>query len=509
MFVTALFCACHSHSYNPNKNLSLSDYADMRVEDYVISPAKVRAEISRQMHIDHDSLTADYRARSYYLNSGPWLWITRAGVDHRADTLLKYIKEVKELGFAPSQFRVEQIENDLKRLRALDFDTAANRISSILGRLEYNLTKAYLRYSTGQRFGYINPKYIFNRLDVLDSDSVHVSYRGLYDIPMQQPRSSFFQEALSKIRNDSLAEFLKAIQPSDSLYFRLLERLNSPSTPPSEKPKIMVNMERLRWRLNDYPRQHSKYVVVNIPAYRLRAVNGDSVLEMRVGVGALSTKTPLLTSRIKRMDINPQWIIPRSIIDKSIIHHAGDSSYFARHRYFARDRRTGLTVRPERISRAVLEDKNFLVIQEGGEGNSLGRIIFRFDNAFSIYLHDTSSKSVFARDNRGVSHGCVRVERPFELAVFLLKDKDKSLISKIGYSMQADVSSLGAGRDRAKEAPDTLNRSLIIGSVKVEPTVPVFITYFTLWPEADGRMVSLPDVYGYDSVIYKHLENYR
>lgn len=431
------------------------------------------------------------------------------GVDDRVDTLLSFLDRIEELGFSKSKFKVQRIKDDLRRFRNLDFDTLDNKINKVLGRLEYNLTKAYLRYATGQRFGFINPKYIFNKLDIHDSDSVRVSYRGLFAIPMQHPNTSFFDGALRKVYNDSVSEFLHAIQSQSPLYNRLLARLNDVATNAAEKPKIMVNMERCRWRLNEYPQQYAKYVLVNIPSFRLKAVDGDSVLGMRIGCGTQETKTPLLTSRIKRMDINPQWIIPRSIIEKSIINHAGDSSYFARHRYFVRDRRTGKIVSPNRISRTVLEDRNFLVIQEGGDGNSLGRIIFRFDNGFSIFLHDTSSKGVFSREDRGVSHGCIRVERPFDLAVFLLGDKDEKTIDRIHYSMHADVGGLGMNGRKDKVKPDTLERRRLIGSVSVEPQVPVFITYYTLYPGADGEIEEFSDVYGYDKVIYRYFANYR
>ncbi|SFF98412.1 L,D-transpeptidase catalytic domain [Prevotella sp. KH2C16] len=507
--VAAVFASCRDHAGHPYQSLTLDSYSDIKVSEYKLNSTKIQEEINRQIRSDVDSLTADFRARSYYLRKKPWLWINRMGVDHRADTLLSFLDRVDELGFSKSKFRVQKISADLQRFRNLDFDTMDNEINKVLGRLEYNLTKAYLRYATGQRFGFINPKYIFNKLDVHDSDSVHVSYRGLFAIPMQHPKASFFDGALRKVYNDSISEFLHAVQPRSPLYKRLLARLNNPETNMAEKPKIMVNMERCRWRLNEYPQQYAKYVLVNVPSFRLRAIDGDSVLSMRIGCGTLETKTPLLSSRIKRMDINPQWIIPRSIIEKSILNHAGDSSYFARHRYFVRDRRTGKTVSPNRISRAVLEDRNFLVIQEGGEGNSLGRIIFRFDNGFSIYLHDTSSRGVFSREDRGVSHGCVRVERPFDLAVFLLEDKDPNIIKRIHYSMHADVSGLGMNGRKDKVQPDTLDRRKVIGSVSVEPQVPVFITYYTLYPNKDGEIEEFSDVYGYDKVIYRYFANYR
>ena len=138
--------------------------------------------------------------------------------------------------------------------------------------------------------------------------------------------------------------------------------------------------------------------------------------------------------------------------------------------------------------------------------------IFRFDNDLSIYLHDTSSKDVFARENRGVSHGCVRVQYPYELAAFLIGNDNTKMLSRIRYSMVADVSSLGRGRERLSSerlaSADTLKRSMLIGSVNVTPKVPVHIVYYTLYPDHEGRLIRFSDVYGYDVLVYNYLRNY-
>lgn len=481
----------------------------MRVPEYEQNSIEIQAEISRQIHSDKENLAVDSKSRAYYLSKRPWLWISRVGVDKKADTLISFLEGVEEMGFSTSRFKVQKIKDDLRRFRNLDFDTLDNKINKVLGRLEYNLTKAYLLYATGQRYGFVNPKYIFNKLDVYERDSVRRSYRLLFGIPMQYPNASFYDTAFRKVYNDSLSEFLHAIQPQDLLYYRLRKRLNEETIPASEKPKIMVNMERCRWQVNESPRQFTKYVLVNVPSFKLKAVDRKSVLAMRIGCGSQETKTPLLTSRIKRMDINPQWIVPRSIIDKTIINHAGDSAYFARHRYFVRERRTGKVVSPEKISRAVLSNRNFLVIQEGGENNSLGRIIFRFDNDFSIYLHDTSSKDVFLRENRDVSHGCVRVERPFDLAVFLLADKEEKTIDRIRYSMEANVKALGVNGKKKNDNSPTLDRRRLIRFLSVDPQIPIFITYYTLYLNEEGELEEFRDVYGYDKVVYQYLAAYR
>ena len=162
------------------------------------------------------------------------------------------------------------------------------------------------------------------------------------------------------------------------------------------------------------------------------------------------------------------------------------------------DRSTGKEVEMSRVHAGMLHDPNYAVVQRGGKGNSLGRLIFRFDNNFAVYLHDTSSRDVFSRNDRGVSHGCVRVEKPYELAKFILKGKSDRLLDNLYYCMTAD----------------SLNdKSRIIGSIKVDPQMPLYLTYYTIYPMrgADRRgWVEYPDVYGYDKVIYQFLKkNYQ
>ena len=473
-----------------------------------MNPHLIRAAIGRLATVDRDSMTADFKTKKYYFRHSPFLWIDRHGVDYRADTLLAYLRQVDKMGFSSKRFRVQQITQDLDRLRRLQ---VGKSINTILARLEYNLTKAYLRYVIGQRFGFVNPKYIFNRLDIYKQDSLNISYRGLFDIGMDRPGPKFYHTALRKISADSVSEYLKEIQPRNKLYHRLIAVLNSNDVSLAGKEKLLCNIERCRWRLNDSPDRHSKYVWVNIPSFHLLAVDNDSVLSMRIGCGSMDTKTPQLTSSINRMDVNPQWVIPRSIIERDIIRHAGNKRYFDERRFFVRERRTGKRIDIAGVTPAMLQSKDYLVVQEGGEGNSLGRIIFRFNNNFSVFLHDTSSKDVFRQDNRGVSHGCIRIEKPFELAVFLLDNKDAEIINKIRYSMEADVSNIGHQSENAdrKSPKKVLDRSRLIGSLPLKTPVPLFITYYTIYPSPQGTLQVFNDVYGFDRVIYNHLRNYR
>lgn len=503
-----LLSGCGSRVPNPDLSLTLDYYAPLRRGPLRVDSAAVRREIGRMVRADADTTTADYRTRSYYLSGAPLLWIDRQGCDHRADTLLAALDTLQREGLAPARFCVAQLRSDLARARAARYDTA-HTASRVLARLEYALTKSYLRLAMGRRYGFVNPHYLLNHLDLADTTAGSApGYRTLYAVETLLPRQHAYAEALRKIVADSVGVFLRESEPRSALYRRLRGLL--PAAAGARRDRILVAMERERWRLpaTDATAAATKYVEVNIPAFMLRAVDGDQVLEMRVGCGALRTKTPLLVGLIHRMEINPQWVIPRSIVRESVLRHIGDSAYFARNRYFIRERATGRTVEPGRATAEMLLSPAYHVIQEGGAGNSLGRIIFRFANAYSIYLHDTSSPEFFARPWRAVSHGCVRVERPFDLATFLFADKSSADLPRIRYSMQADVSHLGHGRHASDAAPDTLRRAMLIGVARVEPQVAVRIGYHTLWPDADGRLRDYPDVYGYDRVIARYLTNF-
>ncbi len=205
--------------------------------------------------------------------------------------------------------------------------------------------------------------------------------------------------------------------------------------------------------------------------------------------------------------------MPRSIIEKSVVPQAGNKDYFDARRYFIRERKTGKRMDVTQVSADMLKSGQYFVIQEGGKGNAMGRIVFRFKNKFAIYLHDTSSKGVFEREYRGVSHGCIRLEKPFDFAVFLLGGKDEKTIERIRYSMEADIhptymdDNPSSDKKQSVEA-DRLDRAKLIKSVQVKPTVPLFITYYTLYPNENNVMTEYPDVYGFDSVIYHQLLNY-
>lgn len=503
-----VFCSCHKKE--DFVCVSLSDFESLRTAGYDVSADNVFSNIRALMGSDTTNSIADIHARRHYRENMDMLWITRDGVSSNADTLLTFIQRVDSFGFSREKFYYSILKEDLQRVRVLDFDSlesSRNTADKVFARLEYYLTKAFLRYTEGQRFGFMNPFQAFNRLDKRNDDTIHVSYRSLYGWNTSLPGSNYLATACSVIKGDGekFSDFLAKSKPHNPLYNKYVAELNKTSDK-AYRRLLLCNMERCRWENDgDYPQLHKKYVVINVPALYLYAHDGDERLVMKVAVGTLDTKTPLLHSKVKRMDFNPQWIIPKSIIKTSVVHHVGDHAYFDRHNYFVRERSTGKIVEPENVTRDMLLSANYSVVQWGGRGNALGRLIFRFDNDYSIYMHDTSSPGVFARTNRMVSHGCIRVEKPYDLAVFMLKDKDEALIEKMKYSMAADFSERPREYETTEERP---KRSKMVRSLKVDPLVPIYITYYTLYPDAAGNLVRHEDIYGFDGIIYENIQKY-
>ena len=266
------------------------------------------------------------------------------------------------------------------------------------------------------------------------------------------------------------------------------------------KDHLQVNLERARWQYK--PEKGTKYVIANIAAFMLQAFNEetDSILEMRICCGSVRNKTPLLYSKIYYMELNPYWNVPQNIIRKEIIpSYRRDTTYFTRNRMKVYDK-NGNRVNPHDIKWAkYTAGVPFTVKQDNKEGNSLGRIIFRFPNPYAVYLHDTPSRWAFNRSNRAVSHGCVRLERALDFAFFLLEKPDELLEDRIRIAMDIAPKS-----DEGKK----LNRSEAYRELKhysLKEAIPLFLDYHTMYLAADGKLSYCEDIYKYDDPLLEAL----
>jgi L,D-transpeptidase YcbB len=235
---------------------------------------------------------------------------------------------------------------------------------------------------------------------------------------------------------------------------------------------IELNLERWRWLPDRLP---ARYLMVNVPDYRLEAVeNGRSMLDMRVVVGAPDKKTPIFADEMTTVIFSPYWNVPPDIAkNETAPRAASDPNFLARNNMEVVDS-SGQIVDPDSVDWS--DPRGVRIRQRPGSGNALGGVKFVFPNNFNVYLHDTNAGKLFERVERSLSHGCVRVEEPQKLAQYVLRDLSEWTPEAIAEAMQA-------GRER---------------SVKLKTPIPVYIVYLTAWVH-DGGVRFLKDIYGHDA----------
>lgn len=219
--------------------------------------------------------------------------------------------------------------------------------------------------------------------------------------------------------------------------------------------QMMVNMERLRWIPIE---MENEYLLVNIPEFRLHIFeNKKQTWQMNVVVGKAATKTSIFKGNLSQIVLNPYWNVPTSIVQNEILPKIRQNSNY--------------------LARNNMEEVDGNYRQKPGENNSLGKIKFLFPNSYSIYLHDTPSKGLFGESKRAFSHGCIRVSEPRRLALYLLR-KDANW---------------------NKEKVDNILKTDNETFIRVNPTVPVYIAYFTAWVDNTGQLNFRNDVYHLDN----------
>jgi L,D-transpeptidase YcbB len=257
---------------------------------------------------------------------------------------------------------------------------------------------------------------------------------------------------------DSLVAGLKSFQRSTGLVesgkldVLTLKELNK--TVDFRIKQIMVNLERLRW----VPVQMEKdYLLINIPEFKLHVFENNKLSwETNVVVGKTARRTSIFKGNISQIVLNPYWGIPTSIVRDEILPKI-------------------------KRNRNYLANNNMEVIdgnyrQKPGINNALGKVKFLFPNNYNIYLHDTPSKSLFKENARAFSHGCIRVQNPFKLANYLFRNMPAWNAAKVDKVLATNVST----------------------SIKISPTVPVYIAYFTAWVDNTGQLNFRNDLYNLD-----------
>jgi len=243
---------------------------------------------------------------------------------------------------------------------------------------------------------------------------------------------------------------------------------------------LALNLDRLRKQ--DNSGMHLLYV--NIPAYQLKVFRQNTLQDTyRVIVGTAKTPTPQLFSKIERIIANPVWDVPLSIAQNELLPKIkADSGYLSRNRFKLVDRNNNI-VNAQQIDINRISEAAYFIRQESGSENALGKVKFIFSNPYSVYLHDTPVRTLFSKDTRDMSHGCVRLQNPEKLAEYLLK---------VVQSDSTDICSLiNTGKHR---------------EINLAIAVPIHISYITCDADEKGGLYFYRDIYGIDEKELAELE---
>ncbi len=241
-----------------------------------------------------------------------------------------------------------------------------------------------------------------------------------------------------------------------------LAALGTPATARGEQD-VIAQMERWRWLPADLGESH---ITVNVPEFRVRVVrDGHVVHETRAIVGKPESATPIFSHKMDHVIVNPSWFVPPSILKKEFLPGlAADPEYAAKRGYVVTRTRSGISVR-----------------QPPGERNALGWIKFMFPNDHSVYLHDTPNRRLFANERRAFSHGCVRVDNPFLLADQVLGPE---------WTQERLKRLIGSGERR----------------INLPQPLAIHLVYNTHVVDADGKLTTFEDLYGFHRMVRQALE---
>jgi L,D-transpeptidase YcbB len=223
--------------------------------------------------------------------------------------------------------------------------------------------------------------------------------------------------------------------------------------------QILINLERMRWMPND---EKGNIIMVNIPEFVLHVFEGrQKAFDMNVVVGKEGHNTTMFNGDLNQIVFSPYWNVPPSIVKNEILPKlAANPGYLD----------------AQNMEQTGTEGGLPKIRQRPGPDNSLGRVKFLFPNSFNIYFHDTNAKSLFSKDKRAYSHGCIRLEEPEKMARYLLRNQPEWT------------------PDRIEEAMNSASEKY----VRLKNPVPVVITYYTAWVDERGQLNFRDDIYTHD-----------
>jgi L,D-transpeptidase YcbB len=465
-------------------------------------------------------------------------WVRSRGPTPQALALIENLEDAAQKGLNPEDYDAGRWNRRLERLRS------AGATPSDIARFDLALTVSALRFASDLRFGRVNPKLLhFNDFGAFDIDRgrdqdiagwVRSHLVSTSNAPAEIPAAlsgieppfdgyrrakqalAVYRKLSSEGESEPIPNAKRSVKPGDSYpsftrlatllrrlgdlpdnsvisgatysgplveavkHFQARHGLDSDgvlgsatlralNVPLNQRARqIELTIERWRWLPHGFTRPP---IIVNIPEFELRALDqsGRVALQMKVVVGkAYGHRTPVFSAAMTHLIFRPYWDVPESILRSELLPKAAvDPEYFTRNHYET-------VATPSGGSR---------VRQAPGPDNALGGVKFLFPNKYNVYLHGTPAVELFSKSRRDFSHGCIRVEKPEELAVWVLRNKPEWTCERIREAM----------------------RSAWPLRVDLDTPIPVLVVYGTAIAAPNGDMRFLDDIYGYDASLAQAL----
>lgn len=294
---------------------------------------------------------------------------------------------------------------------------------------------------------------------------------------------ALFDEGLE--RSVKAFQIRHGLEPDGAVGIKTALTMNVPAA--ERLAQIRANLERWRWVTQDLG---ERYILVNVAGFNIEVVEaGREVLTMPAIVGRAYRQTPEFSGRMTYIEVNPIWNVPPKLAREDILPKAKkDPAYLKKMGFRVLENWTdgAPEIDPEAVDWSQVEAENltYRFRQDPGPLNSLGRIKFMFPNKFDVYLHDTPERGLFKRAARDFSSGCIRVEKPLELAEYILRDDPEW------------------PRERLLAAIDAQETQV----VSLRTPLSVHLLYWTAWLAEDGRAQFRQDIYLRDAALYRALE---
>lgn len=382
---------------------------------------------------------------------------------------LFYAKNNQQLFWFSSDIAKKNAGEWLTNIELHDYYASASRKNKIK-KLRLALSQKYLNVNLQNRGNDMQiTGLVLHFLKDQQQGNIHFDYD---EISLSRD-SVYVNQLFTLSENVSITTFLTSIESKDPAYL-LLKNYLKDSLTLKDVVKSKSILLAMNYRLYFGINHQTEYVVINIPSAEAEYYKNDKLLiSMRVVVGRKSKPTPVFASYITNIITFPYWNVPFSIAGKEILPKVQkDERYLEQNNYDVVDAK-GNEVDESKLKWAKYTEKNFPYFfrQSTGSDNALGVLKFNLQNPFSIFLHATSNQYVFSQSNRFLSHGCIRLEKPFELASAVMEGK-------------IDIEALKHDKKNTESA-----------SIYLPHIVPAFIIYVPV-QIVGNKIIILPDVYG-------------